>query len=68
MSLFLNSSSPPTILPGFGTRLSIERDVTLLPQPDSPTRQRISPSAISKLIPSTALAVPSEVKKYVLRF
>ena len=30
------------------------REVTLLPQPDSPTRPIVSPGSTSKLIPSTA--------------
>ncbi len=32
--------------------------VVVLPQPDSPTRPRASPSRMSKLMPSTAVMVP----------
>ena len=41
-----------------GLRLSTSNKVVLLPQPDSPTRPRVSPSLISRSIPSTACTVP----------
>src|ERR1700730_13735912 len=58
---------PPTTFPGSGTRRRIESAVTDLPLPDSPTMPRVSPLLTSKLIPSTALTVPEEVKKCVFR-
>ena len=45
-----------------------DRAVTDLPHPDSPTRAKVEPSLISKDTPSTALASPAAVSKYVLRF
>src|SRR5215472_13858974 len=43
----------------------IDSAVTLLPQPDSPTRPTVSPSAMSKLTPLTARTSPSLVKNEV---
>src|SRR5215831_10513027 len=51
----------------FGLRPMIERQVTLLPQPDSPTMPSVLPFSTEKLTPSTALTMPSSVRKYVLR-
>ena len=48
---------------GSGTSRMMERAVTLLPQPDSPTTPRVSPPRISKSTPSTALTTPSSVSK-----
>ncbi len=45
----------------------IERVVTLLPQPDSPTRPRISPRSTWKSTPSTARTRPSRVLNDVRR-
>ena len=45
----------------------IESEVTLLPQPDSPTRPMISPRSTWKSIPSTALTTPSRVWNEVRR-
>jgi hypothetical protein len=39
--------------------LRMERAVTDLPQPVSPTRPRVSPFPMSKLTPSRALTTPS---------
>ncbi len=39
----------------------------VLPQPDSPTIPRVSPSRMKKLTPSTALVTPLRLKKYVCR-
>lgn len=39
----------------------------VLPQPDSPTIPRVSPSRMEKLTPSTALVTPLRLKKYVCR-
>src|SRR3989304_6497569 len=44
-----------------------ERAVTVLPQPDSPTRPRTWPFLTLKLTPSTARRMPSEVWNSVLR-
>ena len=52
---------PCSIRPGFATRRMIESEVTLLPQPDSPTRPRISPRSTWKLMPLTARTTPSRV-------
>ena len=45
----------------------IESEVTLLPQPDSPTTASVSPGDTEKETPSTARTTPSRVKKWVLR-
>ena len=42
----------------------IERAVTLLPEPDSPTMPSVSPAATVKLTPSTARTTPSSVKNW----
>ena len=39
-------------------------DVTLLPQPDSPTMPRVSPGATSNEIPLTAWTVPRLVQNW----
>ena len=62
-----NRTSPASIWPGFPTSRMIERLVTLLPQPLSPTRPMISPESTWKLIPSTARTTPSRVWNEVLR-
>ena len=46
-------------LPGRSTMRRIERAVTLLPQPDSPTMPSVRPGCRSKLAPSTARTTPS---------
>src|SRR5688572_14905701 len=59
---------PPTNLPGgIAMSLSTERAVTVLPQPDSPTTQTVSPREIEMLTPSTARTMPSSVLKCVSR-
>src|SRR5688572_16660044 len=58
---------PPTMRPGGSTRPRMEKPVTVLPQPDSPTRPSTSPGFTAKLTPSTALATPARVKKCVFR-
>ncbi len=50
---------PLTIRPGRSTIRRIERAVTLLPQPVSPTMPSVCPGGTSKLAPSTARVVPS---------
>src|SRR5205823_1140976 len=42
-------------------------DVTLLPQPDSPTMPSVSPAAMSKEMPLTAWTVPRCVQKRTRR-
>src|SRR5439155_14155750 len=53
---------------GEGMRRMMESEVTLLPQPDSPTRPSVLLSLISKLTPSMARTSPSGVKNDVRRF
>ena len=48
------------IVPCAGSaRLRISSSVVVLPQPDSPTRPRVSPERMSKEMPSTARTVPT---------
>ena len=42
-----------------GSSSRISMSVVVLPQPDSPTRPSVSPSRMSKLMPSTACTVPT---------
>ena len=53
-------SLPSTsIVPAVGVpMLRISSSVVVLPQPDSPTSPRVSPSRMSRSIPSTACTVP----------
>src|SRR6185437_8253401 len=53
----------------FGSMMSRITDiiVTLLPEPDSPTMPRVSPSETLKETPSTARTTPSSVLKLTLR-
>src|SRR3954453_6085108 len=61
-------TEPPTIFAGgCGRSPMIERAVTDLPQPDSPTTPSVLPFSTSKLTPSTARTTPSRVKKCVWR-
>src|SRR4051812_13890759 len=57
------------ILPEVGStsRLTIF-SVVVLPQPDGPSNTQISPSATSKLMRSTAIAVPAAVSNALVRF
>ena len=50
---------------GLGISRKIDRAVTVLPEPDSPTRPRISPRRSEKETPSTAFRTPLRVKKWV---
>src|SRR5699024_3087166 len=43
----------------------IDREVTLFPEPDSPTRPKTSPLPIEKLMSSTTLVSPSSVANQV---
>src|SRR6202167_491940 len=49
---------PPTMCPPLGSRFMIDRAVMVLPQPDSPTMPRVSPSSTCKVTPSTACTTP----------
>ena len=51
----------PEMVPLGGTNRSTAWEVTLLPQPDSPTRPRVFPRSMEKLTPLTALRIPSSV-------
>src|ERR1700674_3904352 len=62
------TTSPETILPGgWGIKRISETALTLLPQPDSPTSPRASPSLSVNETPLTALTTPSGVKNWVRR-
>ena len=50
---------PPTMRAAAGSRLTIDWQVVVLPQPDSPTSPSVSPSSSVKLTPSTALMTRS---------
>src|ERR671936_2169061 len=63
----LNIAEPLDIVFRFAFSPMIVRQVTLLPEPDSPTIPSVSPFAIEKVTPSTALTIPSSVRKCVLR-
>ena len=45
----------------------MDKAVTVLPQPDSPTSPRVSPGARSKLTPATALTWPRATAKWTVR-
>ena len=63
-----NRTLPPSILPaGLGSSRMIARLVTLLPQPDSPTRPRRSPRSSSNEMPLTAWISPSCVRNRTSR-
>ena len=55
---------PSTTRPGWSTRPMTDRNVTLLPEPDSPTRPSTSPFCTVRSTPSTALTTPSAVKNH----
>ncbi len=58
-----NWISPSTIRPGRSTMRRMDRAVTLLPQPLSPTMPSVAPGYSSRLTPSTAFTVPSSWEK-----
>ena len=58
-----NLISPSTMRPTFSNRRMTHLDITLFPEPDSPTTPRVSPLWSWKLTPSTALATPLARKK-----
>ncbi len=53
--------------PGGSISRMIESEVTVLPEPDSPTMPRLAPGASAKLTPSTARTMPARVRKCVCR-
>src|SRR5699024_12388118 len=64
-----NNTSPSPISPEVPrSSCIIERDVTLFPQPDSPTIPTISPLFTPKLTPRTTWVVTSSDVKAVFRF
>src|SRR5262249_44664218 len=64
-----NTTRPPTTRAARGKSPTMDRQVVVLPLPDSPTSPSVSPSRSVKLTPSTALTtrVPAKVKKCVCR-
>ena len=62
-----HSASPLVIVLRFALRPMIVRQVTLLPEPDSPTMPSVWPFSTENVTPSTALTTPSSVRKDVLR-
>ena len=58
---------PPATWPGFCSRPMMESDVTLLPEPDSPTTAKISPCSRSNVTPLTARTTPLRVGNSVTR-
>ena len=68
-SLPSNRISPFSMRPGGeGMRRRIDIEVTLLPEPDSPTMASVSPAATSKEMLSTAVTTPRSVLNRVVRF
>src|SRR5712691_2468373 len=63
----LKRTRPPAIRPGGCTSRMIDKAVTDLPLPDSPTSPSVSPAPISKLTSSTAATGPRVVSKTVVR-
>src|SRR5918994_1491950 len=68
MSRPLNRIRPSATYPGGSISRMMDREVTLLPEPDSPTMPRLDPAAMPKLTPSTAFTTPADVRKWVRRF
>src|SRR5215469_9208918 len=64
-----NSMPPPTMRAADGSRPTIDRQVVVLPHPDSPTRPIVSPSLSVKLTWSTAFTTrePPNEKYWVCR-
>src|ERR1035437_8529872 len=64
-----SSTRPATMRPpAFGSRRRIDRQVMVLPEPDSPMMPRVSPAASSRSMPSTARTAPRWRKMWVVRF
>ena len=49
---------PPETLPGDWSRRMTASEVTLLPEPDSPTMATVSPESTEKVTPFTAFTRP----------
>src|SRR5450830_1502590 len=63
-----NLIEPPAMRPWpFGNKPMIDSDVTLLPQPDSPTIPSVRPDSTEKLMPSTAVNSPPSTLKQVVK-
>ena len=60
-------TEPPRTASASLMRPMIERDSTVLPEPDSPTTPIASPRAIDSDTPSTARTTPRGVRKWVTR-
>ncbi len=58
-----NFADPVVIVDCRLFRPMIVRQVTLLPEPDSPTMPSVLPFSTLKLTPSTAFTMPSSVRK-----
>src|SRR5688500_2137197 len=63
----LKSTWPVTVVFRLSFSPMIERQVTLLPQPDSPTMPTVRPGSMLKSTPTTAVTMPSSVWKRVRR-
>ena len=63
----VSTIEPPSIVPGLSTICRIERAVTDLPEPLSPTTQSVLPRLSLKETPSTALNTPVRVLNEVWR-
>ena len=59
---------PGQISPIVGRSRMMDKEVTLFPQPDSPTIPKISPLLTSKFTPSTATTEPLRLENCVFRF
>src|SRR6266545_1055602 len=62
-----NDAAPDSTRPLRASRPRIASEVTLFPQPDSPTIPSVSPRAMSNEIPLTACTVPRRVQKRTCR-
>src|ERR1035437_1035790 len=63
-----NLIEPPAMRPWpLGNKPMIDSDVTLLPQPDSPTIPSVRPDSTEKLMPSTAVNSPPSTLKQVVK-
>src|SRR5712691_6811790 len=60
-------AAPDSTRPLRASRPRIAREVTLFPQPDSPTIPSVSPGSMSKVMPLTACTVPRRVQKRTCR-
>src|SRR4051795_6921878 len=64
----VTSSPPRLIVPDVGNSSpAIMRSVVVLPQPDGPSRQKNSPSAMVKLVPRTAAKPPNCLNRVSIR-